>query len=149
MRSHRRRDVPPGRGQALVEFALVAPVLILILSAIIQCGMVFWAQNTLNQIARDTGRWAATQTSCGTGFAPAVTTTAQSIASQSALVGYGGSAPFTVETTWSPSTGCVPSNNQQVVWVKVVIHYTVPQFLPVFPFGDITSSAEYRMEPAP
>ena len=52
------------RGQSLAEFALVAPLAIALLAGIIQFGTVFWAQNTLTQIVRDTGRWAATQTNC-------------------------------------------------------------------------------------
>ncbi len=158
MRSQGRRTDPPARGQALVEFALVLPILILILSGIIQFGMVFWAQNTLNQIARDTGRWAATQTSCGGSEAGAVVTTANSIASQSSLVGYTGPSDLTISVTWTPSTGCVPASNQDVAWVHITISYEAPQLFPVacLPFGlctpsvgMISSSAEYRMEPAP
>src|SRR5215212_9247692 len=58
----------PGRdateGQSLAEFAIVFPIFFLIFAAIIQFGLIFWSQNTLTQIARDTGRWAATQQSC-------------------------------------------------------------------------------------
>ena len=49
------------RGQALVEFAIILPVFVLFLAGVIQFGILFWAQNTLTQIARDTGRWASTQ----------------------------------------------------------------------------------------
>ena len=49
------------RGQSLVEFAIVFPVFIALVGGVIQFGMVFWAQNTLTQVVRDTGRWAATQ----------------------------------------------------------------------------------------
>src|SRR5215210_1280152 len=82
---HRRRT----RGQGLVEFALVFPILILILGAIIQFGLIFWAQNTLTQVVRDTGRWAATQaaTPCNGGGASLVSR-ADTIARTSALLGY-------------------------------------------------------------
>ena len=50
---NRRRS----RGQSLAEFALVFPILMIILGGIIQFGIIFWAQNTLTQVARDTGRW--------------------------------------------------------------------------------------------
>ncbi|HEX5147885.1 MAG TPA: TadE family protein, partial [Candidatus Limnocylindrales bacterium] len=53
-------------GQSLAEFAIVFPVLFLIVAAIIQFGLIFWSQNTLTQVARDTGRWAATQQACST-----------------------------------------------------------------------------------
>jgi Flp pilus assembly protein TadG len=47
-------------GQALVEFALVAPVFFLILFAIIQLGLVFGGQNGLVNAVRDTARYAST-----------------------------------------------------------------------------------------
>src|SRR6185437_3612632 len=69
-----------GRGQSLAEFAIVFPVMFLIVAAIIQFGLIFWAQNTLTQIARDTGRWAATQQDCAPLSAtPGVVTTANQI----------------------------------------------------------------------
>ncbi|MGH2466872.1 MAG: ATP-binding protein [Candidatus Limnocylindrales bacterium] len=37
-------------GQSLAEFAIVLPVFRLVLSAIIQFGLIFWGQNTLNQL---------------------------------------------------------------------------------------------------
>ena len=74
------------RGQGLVEFALILPVFLLIFFAIVQFGLIFWAQNTLTQVVRDTGRWAATQQVCDTVPArDAVIATANSIAAQSSL----------------------------------------------------------------
>ena len=64
------------RGQALVEFAIVIPVFMLILAGMIQFGIILWGQNTLNQVVRDTGRWAATQTACDSSTAALVRDTA-------------------------------------------------------------------------
>ena len=68
---HRRRRPTGGpayqRGQGLVEFALIVPALFLILGAIIQFGIWFWDQNTLNQLVRDAGRYAATVQNCTAG----------------------------------------------------------------------------------
>ncbi|CAB1127885.1 conserved protein of unknown function [Candidatus Hydrogenisulfobacillus filiaventi] len=47
------------RGQALVEFALVLPVLVLLLVAIISLGLTFNAELTLTQAARAAARAAA------------------------------------------------------------------------------------------
>ena len=71
-------------GQALVEFAVVLPVLVLVIGGIIQFGAIFWSQQTLTQIVRDTGRWAATQTTCND--VSAVAATANSIAANSQSV---------------------------------------------------------------
>jgi TadE-like protein len=51
------------QGQALVEFSLVFGVFFLIVGAVIQFGMIAWSTNTVTQVARDTARWAATQSS--------------------------------------------------------------------------------------
>ncbi len=47
------------RGTALVEFALVLPILLLLSMGIIQYGIIFNATNSVSQIAREGGRSAA------------------------------------------------------------------------------------------
>jgi hypothetical protein len=136
------------RGQSLAEFAIVFPVFMLLVGGIIQFGVIFWGQNTLNQVVRDTGRWAATQTSCSN---PApVVATANSIAAQSSLIGFSGSfAGGAVAVTWN-GTPCPPQNNQQTAWVRISIAHSVPIFFPFVPGnGNLSSSTEFRMEPEP
>jgi Flp pilus assembly protein TadG len=140
--SSRRRS----RGQSLAEFALVFPILMLIIGGIIQFGIIFWGQNTLNQVVRDTGRWAATQTDCnpGTGTPPIVAT-ANAIASNSALVG----SISSVTVNWT-GTPCPPTDNQDEAWIHIRIDSQVPIFFPFVPGGGaIFSETEYRMEPLP
>lgn len=84
---------PHARGQSLVEFALVFPVLLLLVGGAVQLGVIFAAKNGLTQVARDTARWAATQTydvcnSGATATPPQPLTQADSIASVSSLIGY-------------------------------------------------------------
>jgi Flp pilus assembly protein TadG len=57
-----RRD----RGQALTEFALVAPVFFLLVFGVLQLGLLFGGQNGLVNAAREVARYAAT-------YRPAVT----------------------------------------------------------------------------
>lgn len=145
------------RGQSLAEFALVFPILMLILGAIIQFGVIFWGQNTLTQIARDTGRWASTQNECDTTAARnAILTTAQAIADASSLVGpssgwaVGTNVVVTWRTTDTPTPPCPPVNNGQVWFVNITIHHRVPVFFPWIPGdGNLTTQAEFRMEPHP
>jgi Flp pilus assembly protein TadG len=151
------------RGQALAEFAIVFPVLMVLLGGIIQFGIIFWGQNTLTQIARDTGRWAATQQGCTAGTpAPAVDVlaTAKAIAGQSSLIGnssawtYGSAATDNVFAEWTVVTPvggpCPPTDNSQVDYVKITIHHKVPIFFPFVPGdGNLTTTAQFRMEPAP
>src|SRR6188768_107415 len=56
MRLLRRRDAASRRGQALVEFALVLPIFILLLVAIFDLGRAVFAYNTLTNAAREGAR---------------------------------------------------------------------------------------------
>lgn len=136
------------RGQSLAEFALVFPILMLIVGGIIQFGVIFWGQNTLNQVVRDTGRWAATQTDCTSTGIPPVTAKANAIAAQSALIG----SISSVTVTWTvvSGPGCPPRDNQDEAWVHIRIDSQVPIFFPFVPGnGAIFSETEFRMEPLP
>jgi Flp pilus assembly protein TadG len=142
------------RGQSLVEFALVFPVLMLIIGGTIQFGIIFWGQNTLNQVVRDTGRWAATQLDCNVGSAKGpIVTKANAIAGQSSLIGYsaGGISGGEVTVAFRTDSGpCPPASNQDISWVDITIQHDVPIFFPFVPGnGHLSSSTEFRIEPKP
>lgn len=142
------------RGQTLAEFAIVLPVLIAMLGGVIQFGFIFWAQNTLTQVVRDTGRWASTQQYTGTagqdnctGNEQGVVDEANAIAKNSSLLGYQSGSPWTLISTTSSSEGvavewqdkttpstsgdtCSPPDNAQVWIVTIKINHAVPVFLP-------------------
>jgi Flp pilus assembly protein TadG len=156
-RSMRRAERSGSRGQSLVEFALAFPVLMLLIGAIVQFGVIFWGQNTLTQVARDTGRWASTQNGCTTGTVD-VLTTAKAIAASSSLIGTSSTwtSPANVTATWSGDAGgpvpspCPPTTNQQVAYVTITIHHRVPVFFPWIPGdGNLTTIAQFRLEPHP
>jgi Flp pilus assembly protein TadG len=120
----------------------------LILGGIIQFGIIFWGQNTLTQIARDTGRWAASQQGCTTATVD-VLTTAKSIAANSSLIGSSSSwtSPTNVAVVWSGSP-CPPTTNQTTAYVQITLHHQVPIFFPFVPGdGNLTTSTQFRMEP--
>ena len=52
MRRHR------SRGQALVEFALILPIFLIMLMTVIDVGRAIWAQNSLASAAREGARYA-------------------------------------------------------------------------------------------
>ena len=126
----------------------------LLVAGILQYGLIFWAQNTLTQVARDTGRWASTQQVCNTGAATTdIVNTANQIAASSALFGYSSgswSSPTNVEVAWTIDSGtCPPVGNQQVSYVTITLHHTIPVFFPWLPGvnGNLTTEAQFRMEP--
>jgi Flp pilus assembly protein TadG len=147
--SRRAPDRKRSRGQALAEFAIVFPVLMIILGGTIQFGIIFWGQNTLTQVARDTGRWASTQTTCPT--TATVVPTANSIAAASSLIGYtsGSWTSANVQVAMSGDP-CPVTSNADVTYVTVTITHQVPIFFPFVPGnGNLSTSAQFRMEPTP
>jgi Flp pilus assembly protein TadG len=123
----------------------------LIIGGIVQFGIIFWAQNTLTQVARDTGRWAASQQSCSA-TAPIIAK-ANAIAGQSSLIGYttGSWSPSNVTVTWQTTPSgdpCPPTSNQQTSFVTITINHQVPIFFPFIPGnGSLSSTTQFRMEP--
>ena len=149
-------------GQAAVEFALVAGLFVLILGAVVQFGAILWTQNTVTQIARDTARWAVTQSTgpCDSAASrAAVAAAADQLARQSSLLDYTAGSWTTavplsslgargVGADWptptSPphitppltilSVDCPPSDNVVPWFVHVRINHSVPIFIPGLQF---------------
>ncbi|HEU0243983.1 MAG TPA: TadE family protein [Candidatus Limnocylindrales bacterium] len=140
------------RGQALVEFALVVPVFMLMLAGMIQLGVILWASNTLNQVTRDTGRYAATL-DCSA----AAATRAEGVFRDPLLADSGGpwkSSTATVDVAYldaamAPTSVC-PDDNQDTGWVTVDASMEAFVFFPWLPGnGVVSSSTTFRVEPAP
>ncbi|MDX1521613.1 MAG: TadE family protein, partial [Anaerolineae bacterium] len=49
-----------GKGQSLVEFALILPVLLMLLLGIIEGGRIIWAYVTVQNAAKNAARYAIT-----------------------------------------------------------------------------------------
>jgi hypothetical protein len=118
--------------------------------------VIFWGQNTLTQVARDTGRWASTQTQCDTpAERAAILNTAKSIAASSSLIGpsSGWTSPANVDMSWStPDSAptCPPADNTKTYYISITIKHQVPIFFPWIPGdGNLTTVAQFRMEPRP
>jgi Flp pilus assembly protein TadG len=117
----RRKGAAEASGQGLVEFALVAPLFVALLGAIIQFGLIFWAQNTLTQVVRDTGRWAATQQASPCSSSTqlnAVSAQANQVAVRSTLFGFTAFSNPTLFTTDAQVQSYATANSDAVAWVK-------------------------------
>ncbi len=126
----------------MVEFALVFPIFVLLLGGMIQFGMIFWGQNTLNQLVRDTGRFAATR--CG---GTAVTDSQNQFTILQASSG--GPWRNAVAVVTYPSPTC-PIDNSTTAFVHVQGSLDAPVFFPWLPGnGHLTSDTDFRVEPVP
>ncbi len=55
-----RRNSSPEKGATVVEFALVVPLLLILLMAIIELGALFWVNMTMQHAVREGARYAIT-----------------------------------------------------------------------------------------
>jgi len=58
------------KGSAIVEFALIAPIFFLLLFAIIDFGLLFWVNLTMQHAVREGARFAVTGQTCSFGNPP-------------------------------------------------------------------------------
>jgi TadE-like protein len=163
------------RGQALVEFALVIGLFMLVVGGIVQFGIILWSQNAITQVSRDTARWAVTQSASPCDSAAertALAAAADKLARGASLVSYsagtwtsaatiGSLGPEGVGADWQSvdstfPSDCPPSDNATVWTVRIRVNHVVPIFVPGLQFIApacassgfcLTSTTELRMEP--
>ena len=139
------------QGQSLTEFAIVFPVLLLVIGGIIQFGVIFWGQNTLNQLVRDTGRYAVTVPDCSTTSRDDILAKVDTVAAQTNFAGRITGRTVVLPTTTPPdpvSDTCPATSNANQVWLRITIQADVPIFFPFIPVsGSLSSTAVFRMEP--
>lgn len=120
------------RGAEAVEFALILPVFIALISGVIYFGLILAAQISITQAARDGARYAAicnTNTTC-LGAANA------NVAARTVAGGFG----FAITAANVTATACTaPTVANPVPSATVVVTYTVS--LPAFPDFQIKGQA--------
>lgn len=150
----RQTTARPRTGQALVEFALVAPIFFLLVFGIIEGGRFILYYETLSNATREGARYAIVHGSnsfCPSGPMPpgqsapisCYDATGLNIAqrvkdSAFGLLGSG----VSVTTSWLASDDVTPGNNGRDNNVKVAATYTYHSLIPLVPLPAITISAE-------
>ena len=138
----RRRN----RGQALVEFALVAPLFFLVLFGIVEAGRFMFYYETLNNATREGARYAivngANSLGCPTGPpAPGSSScdpTGEDVKERVRNAAYGVlGAGVTVTPTWHD-----PADNGRGSTVTVTATYTYASLIPIVPLPPIKVQAE-------
>ena len=143
---------------------MVFPVFMLILGGVIQFGIIFWGQNTLNQVVRDAGRYAVTQPNCSNasktdvrnkvtqltssmGVARLIGTPTVVMPTNGETVG-GSTDPVSDDNGVATPNFCPATENKDHVWIRISVDAQVPIFFPFVPGnGVISSTALFRMEP--
>lgn len=147
---------PRGGGQALVEFALVAPILFTLLLGVIQLGFLFGGQNALVNSVRETARYASTVrvvSASGAGMQCAGIRTKLTSALNAELPGYQLARLQEGDFSGSPGiaqySGIANPNGTYAVAVTVSIAYQHPLFIPfigvIFDAIDGTSDGFFTL----
>ncbi len=143
VRSHSRSVRSPG--QALVEFAFVAPLFFLILFATIDFGRYVYYVQILNNAAREGARYAIVhgsnsfQPSGPTADDPAVAAVVRNYAI--GVIGNG--AVLAPHSDWhNPANLAEPESNRRGHVVKVSVTYSFGSLIPVVPIPPITITGE-------
>jgi len=171
LRSLRQR-LHDGRrsGSAIVEFALIAPVFFLMIFALMEIGIIFFAQSTLQKATNDVARLvrtgqvqngAMTQTQIHdrvcSDIAPLIPCDSNLRVDVESFSNFGGetfSAPLNASGNFNTDNAYVPGTSCSVVLVRIYYGWTV--FTPVLtPFltnmaGDkhlLYAAASFRNEP--
>ncbi|HZQ16789.1 MAG TPA: TadE/TadG family type IV pilus assembly protein [Gaiellaceae bacterium] len=132
----RRHGIRNEKGQAMVEFAMVAPILFLILFAIFQYGIAFMHSVTLTDAVRAGARKAAVSRSAADPVG----------ATKSAILG---AASDLDTTTLSSRITVTPNPGWQAggsVTVAATYPYTIKILGIVFASGDLHSTTTERLE---
>jgi Flp pilus assembly protein TadG len=135
-RSRRRtgKQLPHGRGQALVEFALVAPIMVLIFAGLTQLAFIYERQIGIENAVRDGARRAATYatndsnaTTNGNAVWCMVFNTGGTMATN--VEGYSiGSSVLNPTVQYTNATA---SSGLSEILVSVSVTYKHPLFLPI------------------
>ena len=126
------------RAAAMVEFAIVLPILLLLVFGIIDFGRALYTLNNLTAAVREGARLASTQISPDptTGASMSAVSTAVS----SYVVAFGGnSGPPTISETF---TGAPP--NMQSITVRIVNY----PFTPITPRANLAGLGTIQMSPS-
>lgn len=139
-RAGRKRDA---RGAAAVEFALLLPVLLLLVFGTIQYGMYFWAMQGGSDVARDAARRAAVgEPATCDDFRRAT------LADIDSLTGPGGTAAVT-RTYETAIPGTVQVGDIVTVRVKFTSFDMQVPFLPFVNDGMVDSTVKSRVDFVP
>lgn len=131
LRLHRSKSRDSETGQGLVEFALVAPVLLVIMLGVIQLGWIYTSQIGLTNSIREAARYAATQRTVSP--AQAGTNGTATVAQLNLVMPrnvnfYGAGNVSTASTSYCEY---IDPKGEYAIRARVTIQYRHPLFIPL------------------
>jgi Flp pilus assembly protein TadG len=143
--AQRRRDRNRTRGQALTEFAFVAPIFFLLLFAMLDFGRYVYYVQVLNNAAREGARYAIVHGNKSfqpAGPNPNDPTVAAVV--RSYAVGVTGTSALTITSVWgaNPPNPLTPPTNVRGTDVDVKVSYAFTSIIPIVPIPPITINGE-------
>jgi Flp pilus assembly protein TadG len=133
------------RGQALAEFALVAPIFFLMLFAIIDFGRYVYYVQILNNAAREGARYAIVHGELGipsTGPPDDPSGAAVKSTVRNYLVGVIDGGALTINADWTAPSGGLPAPNTRGNLVTVQVDYQFRSVIPLVPIPPINVRGE-------
>ena len=139
------------RGTAAVEFALVAPLLLLLLGGLIQFGWAVWCDSALNGAVSQASYYAFM---AGPNVSTAAIVTMAEQASALGGITATASAPACycasgTPAAPSPAASCTTNcadGSKPGVYTTIAADYTVPRFLPLFAAPQLSETATVRIK---
>jgi Flp pilus assembly protein TadG len=141
-------------GEAMVEFALVAPLFFLLVFGILDYGRLFYEQETLQYAMRQAGRFAVTGQNAGTNRVAAIIQVAENAAA--GLINSGNINSILITSVDpTPSGNIIQTNNagmgteEMTITMVSNLKLITPGIAAFFPNGTytFTNSVTFRNEP--
>jgi len=118
------------RGATAVEFAMVAPIFIIMVAGVFEMGRAMWIKSSMQYAVEETTRYAIVNTSASTSTLATYASTAYSSSGNS----ISGATFAATQTTVSGRT-----------YILITGSYDFTVIIPLVPFPDVTLSARSRI----
>jgi len=130
------------RGQNLVEFGLVLPILIITMLGIVDVGFIYFVRGSVDNATREGVRY-------GSVHAPSTSTSSIVAQVQQTVIGVAPSSLTINVTCCDSANNCNPAPDASCVqgnWVTVQVQYPLTTFWPVPASGTYQTSSTMRIE---
>jgi Flp pilus assembly protein TadG len=134
----------PRQGQATVEFALILPIILIILAGAIEFGRVFWSYGLLLQAAQEAARQGAVLGAATSDTT--IATAAQQTAAKGGLTISTSNVVISATCSYTSSTSITAANRTRGNLLTVQVSYSFTPLIPFLPMASLNLSPSSSME---